>query len=53
MTAIEGWLLIRLDHAAYLGRELTRAEHPLSSGEIYAQSAASEQCSNECLRHQS
>jgi len=47
MTAIEGGLLIRLDHAAYLGRELTRAEHALSSGETYAQDAAPEQCSNQ------
>ena len=48
MTAIERGLLTRLDHAAYLGRELARAEHALSSGETYAQDAAPEQCSNQC-----
>ena len=32
MTAIERGLLTRLDHAAYLGRELARAEHAMSSG---------------------
>ena len=53
MTAIERGLLTRLDHAAYLGRELTRAEHALSSGETYAQDAAPEQCSNQCSCHQS
>jgi hypothetical protein len=52
MTAIERGLLTRLDHAAYLGRELTRAEHALSSGETYAQEAAPEQCSNQCSCHQ-
>jgi uncharacterized protein DUF4346 len=30
-------LLSRLDHAAYLGRELARAEHALTSGELYVQ----------------
>ena len=40
MTAIERELLTRLNHAAYLGRELARAEHALSSGEAYVQDAA-------------
>ena len=48
MTAIERVLLTRLDHAAYLGRELARAEHALSSGEAYVQDAAPEQCSRDC-----
>ena len=42
MTAIERNLISRLDHAAYLGRELARAEHALSSGEPYVQDAAPE-----------
>jgi tetrahydromethanopterin S-methyltransferase subunit A len=42
MTAIEHALLSRLDHAAYLGRELARAQHALSSGETYVQDAAPE-----------
>jgi tetrahydromethanopterin S-methyltransferase subunit A len=40
--AIEQGLLSRLDHAAYLGRELARAEHALTSGEPYVQDAAPE-----------
>ena len=51
MTAIDRKLLSRLDHAAYLGRELARAEHALSSGEAYIQDAAPERCSPECLCH--
>ena len=51
MTAIERGLLTRLDHAAY--RELTRAEHALSSGETCAQDAPPEQCSDQCSCHQS
>ena len=51
MTAIERALLSRLDHAAYLGRELARAEHSLSSGEPYVQDAAPEQCSASCACH--
>jgi tetrahydromethanopterin S-methyltransferase subunit A len=51
MTAIERELLTRLDHAAYLGRELARAEHALSSGEAYVQDAAPEQCSPDCSCH--
>jgi len=48
MPAVECRLLSRLDHAAYLGRELARAEHALSSGESYIQDAAPEQCSPQC-----
>jgi tetrahydromethanopterin S-methyltransferase subunit A len=33
-------LVSRLDHAAYLGRELARAEHALRSGIRYRQDAA-------------
>jgi tetrahydromethanopterin S-methyltransferase subunit A len=51
MTAIERGLLSRLDHAAYLGRELARAEHALCSGESYIQDAAPESCSAECFCH--
>jgi tetrahydromethanopterin S-methyltransferase subunit A len=51
MTAIERGLLSRLDHAAYLGRELARAEHALSSGESYVQDAAPERCSPQCSCH--
>ena len=51
MTAIERALITRLDHAAYLGRELARAEQALSSGEIYVQDAAPEQCSSQCSCH--
>jgi tetrahydromethanopterin S-methyltransferase subunit A len=40
--AIEKELVSRLDHAAYLGRELARAEQALLSGEAYAQDAAPE-----------
>ncbi|MBO0758261.1 MAG: DUF4346 domain-containing protein [Bradyrhizobiaceae bacterium] len=53
MTAIERGLLTRLDHAAYLGRELARAEHSLSSGSAYVQDAAAEQCPPECSCHAS
>jgi tetrahydromethanopterin S-methyltransferase subunit A len=42
MTAIDRNLVSRLDHAAYLGRELARAEHAVSSGETYVQDAAPE-----------
>lgn len=37
---IEAELISRLDHAAYLGRELARAEHALQSGENYVQDRA-------------
>ncbi len=42
MPAIERQLLSRLDHAAYLGRELARAERSLDTGEPYIQDAAPE-----------
>jgi tetrahydromethanopterin S-methyltransferase subunit A len=51
MTAIERGLLSRLDHAAYSGRELARAEHALCFGESYIQDAAPESCSAECSCH--
>lgn len=38
--AIEKGLISRLDHAAYLGRELALAEEALKSGEPYVQDAA-------------
>jgi tetrahydromethanopterin S-methyltransferase subunit A len=40
--AVERGLLSRLDHAAYLGRELARAEAALDSGAPYVQDAAPE-----------
>ena len=42
MTAIERNLISRLDHAAYLGRELARAERSLTRNEQYVQDAAPE-----------
>jgi len=39
-TVINAQLISRLDHAAYLGRELARAEHALQSGEDYIQDRA-------------
>jgi tetrahydromethanopterin S-methyltransferase subunit A len=39
-TAIEQGLLTQLDHAAYLGRELARAEIALKTGSHYEQDAA-------------
>ncbi len=39
-TVINEGLVSRLDHAAYLGRELARAEHSLSSGDPYVQDRA-------------
>ncbi len=39
-TVIEAGLVSRLDHAAYLGRELARAEHALQSGDDYVQDRA-------------
>jgi tetrahydromethanopterin S-methyltransferase subunit A len=39
-TAIEQKLVSRLDHAAYLGRELSRAEAALESGASFRQDAA-------------
>jgi len=41
--AIDRGLISRLDHAAYLGRELARAEASLETGETYVQDAAPEQ----------
>jgi tetrahydromethanopterin S-methyltransferase subunit A len=38
--ALERGLLTRLDHAAYLGRELARAENSLADGSKYVQDAA-------------
>ncbi len=40
--AIDRGLISRLDHAAYLGRELARAEQSLKSGEPFIQDAAPE-----------
>ena len=40
--AIEGNLISRLDHAAYLGRELARAEAALAAREPYVQDGAPE-----------
>lgn len=40
MQVIKLELISRLDHAAYLGRELARAEHALTSGEKYIQDRA-------------
>ena len=51
MTAIERALISQLDHAAYLGRELARAEHAVSSGEPYVQDAAPELCLADCGCH--
>jgi tetrahydromethanopterin S-methyltransferase subunit A len=42
IPAVERGLLSRLDHAAYLGRELARAEYSLRSGEPYVQDGAPE-----------
>ena len=39
-AANERQLISRLDHAAYLGRELTRAAHSLQTGEAYVQDRA-------------
>jgi len=41
--AIDKGLVSRLDHAAYLGRELARAEASLQTGRTYVQDAAPEQ----------
>ncbi len=43
IPAIDRHLVSRLDHAAYLGRELARAEHALLTGTVYVQDAAPEQ----------
>ena len=39
-TAIERKLVTRLDHAAYLGRELARAQRAMETGEPYVQDRA-------------
>jgi tetrahydromethanopterin S-methyltransferase subunit A len=39
-TVIEQGLLTQLDHAAYLGRELAKAEIALKTGSHYEQDAA-------------
>jgi len=39
-TVIAEGLISRLDHAAYLGRELAGAEHALATGEAYVQDRA-------------
>jgi tetrahydromethanopterin S-methyltransferase subunit A len=48
MEAIGKALVSRLDHAAYLGKELARAERSLVSGEPYVQDAAPEQTKEVC-----
>ena len=45
-AVVHGWIS-RLDHAAYLGRELARAEHALDSGDVYVQDSAPEQAAPE------
>ncbi|HVY67132.1 MAG TPA: DUF4346 domain-containing protein [Gammaproteobacteria bacterium] len=40
LTLIRNGWVSRLDHAAYLGRELARAELALRSGQVYAQDTA-------------
>ena len=42
IPAVEKGLVSRLDHAAYLGQELARAERTLMTGESYIQDAAPE-----------
>jgi len=42
IPAIEKSLVSRLDHAAYLGEELARAEQALLKGESFGQDAAPE-----------
>jgi hypothetical protein len=42
LKVIEKKLVTRLDHAAYLGRELARAEWALKAGDPYVQDAAPE-----------
>lgn len=39
-TAVEQGLITRLDHAAYLGRELAKAEFAIKTGTTYIQDAA-------------
>jgi tetrahydromethanopterin S-methyltransferase subunit A len=49
IPAIEHGLVSRLDHAAYLGRELARAEAALRSGDTYVQDQAPEQPPSEVV----
>lgn len=49
VPAIERNLVSRLDHAAYLGRELARAEECLKTGRRYVQDAAPERCGGPCV----
>jgi len=56
-AVIEAGLISRLDHAAYLGRELARAEAALATGEAYVQDRAAgalaaddEACASACVR---
>jgi tetrahydromethanopterin S-methyltransferase subunit A len=46
LTAIDKGLISRLDHAAYIGQELTRAEQVLKSKRVYVQDSAPEHISN-------
>jgi tetrahydromethanopterin S-methyltransferase subunit A len=46
-TVIDCELISRLDHAAYLGKELARAEQALKTGEPYVQDAAPERATCE------
>lgn len=47
IPAIDRKLISRLDHAAYLGRELARAERSLATGKRYVQDAAPERTAPE------
>lgn len=48
---IDKGLISRLDHAAYLGRELARAERALATGEAYVQDKAPEHASTDVLEN--
>lgn len=48
IPAIERELVTRLDHAAYLGRELTRAAAALTTNQTYVQDAAPEKAACGC-----
>jgi tetrahydromethanopterin S-methyltransferase subunit A len=53
-TVIENQLVSRLDHAAYLGKELALAEHAVATGEPYVQDRAPEplsECGSGCGCH--
>ena len=47
-VAIERGLVSRLDHACYLGKELTRAWQAMTSGDDYVQDAAPERAEKAC-----